>query len=526
MPEGRPQRWRILVLLVPVLVLLVVGLLRGGRGSSNGTDEAGATTTAGNEPSTAASTVPVTTRPAPVTTVPPTTIPYDGWVNPASFGQPWPDATTTGYLTFRGNPTRSWLGAGPVPSAPQVLWRYPAEGSMCSLSSQYGETTQWCGIGYTGQVSTWARPDGSTWLLFGGFDDRYHAVDARTGTDAVAPLEVGDLPKGSGTLDPDGYPLYYAGARDGKLRVIALDRPALETLWSYDAKAVKPTIWNDDWDAAPLVLDDFLFAGGENSRMQIFRLDRAYAADGRVTVAPRLLWSFPGWDEQLLADVGDRNVSIETSPSISGNTLWFANSGGLVQGWDISGVEQGVTPTRVFRLWSGDDTDTSIVVDAEGFLYFGSQNQRGTARARETGQLVKVDPSKPDDPVVWGYTDDSGAAFQGSAGVWATPIVYDDVVIALTGAGRLFAVDRATGAELWRARVGAPAISSPLYVDGVLVVGDCTGTLQAFDLPDPRQAPTPKWSVELGACVEATPTLWDGRIYVGTRGGALYALGD
>ena len=35
---------------------------------------------------------------------------------------------------------------------------------------------------------------------------------------------TGDLAKGSATSDPDGYPLYYAGSRDNKLRVVALDR--------------------------------------------------------------------------------------------------------------------------------------------------------------------------------------------------------------------------------------------------------------------------------------------------------------
>ena len=32
------------------------------------------------------------------------------------------------------------------------------------------------------------------------------------------------------------------------------------------------------------------------------------------------------------------------------------------------------------------------------------------------------------------------------------------------------------------------------------------------------------WSIRLGGCIESTPAVWRGRIYVGTRGGALYAL--
>ena len=58
-------------------------------------------------------------------------------------------------------------------------------------------------------------------------------------------------------------------------------------------------------------------------------------ADGLVTVKPQLIFHAPGWDDQLIAAVGSE-VSIENSVAVSGNTLYFANSGGLVQGWDIS----------------------------------------------------------------------------------------------------------------------------------------------------------------------------------------------
>ena len=51
--------------------------------------------------------------------------------------------------------------------------------------------------------------------------------------------------------------------------------------------------------------------------------------------------------------------------------MYFGNSGGLIQGWDISGLKDGKDPTRTFRYWMGDDTDASVVVDEEGFLYVG-----------------------------------------------------------------------------------------------------------------------------------------------------------
>src|SRR5262249_20953815 len=84
---------------------------------------------------------------APVTTTAPR---FTGWVDPRSAFQPFPGATVDGLLTFRGNPTRTWHGAGPVPVAPRVTWQYP-DRKMCSLSKEFDEVTNWCGTGWTGQ---------------------------------------------------------------------------------------------------------------------------------------------------------------------------------------------------------------------------------------------------------------------------------------------------------------------------------------------------------------------------------------
>ena len=84
-------------------------------------------------------TTPQVTAPATTTTAAPTTTtvpPFDGWVDPASSGQPFPRARVDGLLTFRGNPTRSYYGEGPVPRQPQHQWAYPASGGMCSESQR------------------------------------------------------------------------------------------------------------------------------------------------------------------------------------------------------------------------------------------------------------------------------------------------------------------------------------------------------------------------------------------------------
>jgi outer membrane protein assembly factor BamB len=446
-----------------------------------------------------------------------------GGTEPSAGGEPTTAPSgfaTPGLLTFRGSATRSYYGEGPVPEDPEELWSYPGEsGGMCAESTVGGEARVWCGTGWTGQPSVFER-DGRTWVVFGAYDRNIHFVDYETGEDILPPFPTGDIIKGSVTVDPDGYPLVYSGSRDNKLRVIAIDGPEARELWSLDATAVSPTMWNDDWDGSPLILDDYLYEGGENSQFHIVKLNRSQGGDGQVAVDPQLVFNAPGWDDELLASLDSRpqDVSIENSVAYHDGVVYFANSGGLVQGWDVSGLPDGTQPTRVFRYWMGDDTDASVVIDGDGFLYVAAEADRRSPRGQEVGQLVKLDPSLPDDPVVWALHDDTG--------FWATPALYEDVVIVPSDGGTLYAVDRESGDERWTLDLPGPTWQSPVVVDDVLVQGDCDGVLHGYDVSDTQVEPPELWSVELDGCIESTPALWHGRLFFGTRAGRFYAVGD
>jgi PQQ-like domain len=453
------------------------------------------------------------------TTTTTTTLPYDGWVDPASSGQPY-GTTVEGLLTFRGNPTRSYYGQGPVPTNPSIQWSFPREGGMCSQSSSGGVTKTWCGTGWTGQPAVWDR-DGEMWMSFGAYDRNVHFLDPATGERRIADFPTGDIIKGTVTVDPDGFPLVYSGSRDGFFHIIATDREGPEELYRLSATAVSGTKWNDDWDGSALVLDDYLFEGGENSVFHILKLNRGYDANGFVTVDPELVFNAPGYDDELINIVGN-NVSIENSVAISGDTVYFANSGGLVQGWDISGLKEGIDPTRVFRFWTGDDTDATIVIDEEGFLYVGSEYERGTQRSKEVGQIMKLDPTKPDDPLVWSV-DDSDRI---DGGIWATAGIYKDILIVPTNGGRLMGIDRETGEVRWTHLLTGPLWQSPVIVDDVLIQGDCNGVLHGLDVSNTSISPPELWRVDIGGCIESTPAVWDGWIYVGTRNGQMHAIAD
>ena len=366
------------------------------------------------------------------------------------------------------------------------------------------------------------RLDGRLWSVFGALDGAVHFLDAETGEALLPRFQTDDIIKGSVTIDPDGFPLVYTGSRDNQFRVIAFDDGNPRELWSLDAESVGETLWNNDWYGAALVLEDFLIVGGENSRIHVVQLNRSWSDEGLVQVDPELIFSAPGWDAGLLADVSDDNVSIENSVAVSGDTLYFANSGGLVQGWDLAPLRDGGEPTRTFRYWVGDDVDASIVIDTEGMLYVAAEFERNTARSRELGQLFKLDPSQSgEDALVWSVQENQGL----NTGIWGTPALHDGAVIFGSQGGRFRAVDQATGEDFWDIGLGFHLWTSPVVVDDVLLMGDCFGSLHAFDATNLSEEPDKLWELQLDeSCIESTPAVWEGTIVVGTRSGGVYGI--
>jgi PQQ-like domain len=457
----------------------------------------------------------------------PSTSPSPG---PSAISTPGPINTAfPGLTTFRGNASRSYYGQGPLPTNPQILWKFPTSGGLCSTSTNIDGTRVWCGTGWTGQPNVIVRDSGKIEIRIGAYDGHYHFLNGKTGKRLRPDLVTGDLAKGSATTDPEGYPLYYAGSRDNLFRVVALDRKKPTVLWSIDANANPNKLWNDDWDGAALVIGDYLLQGGENSWFYVVRLNRHYDANGLVQVDPKIVMLVPGYDDQLLADLRDEGVSIENSVAFRDGVVYFANSGGLVQGWDISDILKGGTHyERVLRFWDGDETDASIVIDEEGYLYAARHTSfniktRPKTRDHQIGSLVKLDPSQPNKPVVW---DTQIGGFEPDGGILGTPAIYNGVVYVMDTAGALVGVDQDNGRVLWRLNVPGPTWGSPVPIDGQILVGDCDGVLHDYDISRPKRKPKELWRVQLSGCIESTPAVWDGMIWVGSRGGAIYGIGD
>ncbi|HSG79983.1 MAG TPA: PQQ-binding-like beta-propeller repeat protein [Acidimicrobiia bacterium] len=504
------------------LAITTTGPSTGSGGVAGTTSSTGSTSPTTSGPETSTSSADTSTSTSPTTTTEPSGPPLHRWVDTRSVGEPW--GAVEGLLMFRGNPTNTWYGSGPVPETPEVKWRYPGA-PMCSSSTDLGVTSTWCGNGWTGQPVIWVRDDGVTEMIFGAYDRKLHFVDTETGESTRTAFQTGDIIKGTPTIDPDGFPLVYFGSRDNKLRILALDRGDPVELWNAVANLAVEGRWNDDWDANPRIINDYMFEGSENSLFYIWKLNRSFDATGLVTVDPQLVFKMPTWNDDLMAAIGPSYpaVSVENSAVVLEGRVYFANSGGRVIGLDISDIDAG-TVELVFDYWVGDDVDASIVADDEGFLYVSAEYERYLARARDLGQLIKLDPSKPDDPYVWGMKSLTDPPAKG--GLWSTPALGDGVLYAVTNKGFLVVVDQETGEELFVDEVGPGSWSSPLVVDDRLLVATNPGFLRSYDIGDPT-TPELIWDLKVGeSALEATPAIWNGTIYVGNRDGYLYAIGE
>lgn len=450
----------------------------------------------------------------------------------------WGEPTVAGLTMFRGNPTRTYYGSGPIPeTAPSQMWRFPDD-PMSGLSPVGSEQKWWSGMGWTGQPLVHALDDGTTEVIFGAYDKQIHFVNAETGDRTRPDYDMGDIIKGTLSLDPDGFPLLYAGSRDPRFRILATDGDEVRELWSLHAKAVDG-MWNDDWDSNPVVVDDMLYVGGENSWWFAIKLNRGYDADGLVTVDPEIVYQMPAWTDELY-DLLGRQHSVENSTVVFGQKAYFATSGGRVVGVDVSDIENGNAEV-FFDFWMGDDIDSTMLTDEEGYLYVVAHadhektNNTAARRVREVGQLVKLDTSIPAtslsslEPIVWSV--EIPAARGQDTGAWATPALHEDGILYVAAdSGDLMAVDTDTGEVVWTDYVGVNAWSSPVIVDDVLmIVTNCVSedrNLRAYDVSDPT-APAQMWEalVTNGGCIEATPAVWNGQVFIGSRDGFLYALG-
>lgn len=101
-----------------------------------------------------------------------------------------------------------------------------------------------------------------------------------------------------------------------------------------------------------------------------------------------------------------------------------------------------------------------------------------------------------------------------------SPVIADGIVYAVSGEGRVHAIELATGTERWAADTTGFVGSSPMLAGDLVIVGDDHGTVQAFAAKDGTSA----WTASVDGAVSGSPAPVGDDLIVATMGRHAYRL--
>lgn len=469
--------------------------------------------------------------------------PFDGAdVEPQVFPDEYSDGVD-GVLTFRGGPMRNggaWGTANVVAKKLKVVWR---------AQTAEGKEPWGGGAGWTGQpaIVRWPKdlvpamkvkiseksPATKDFVevIQGSLDGNVYFLDLWTGKPTRAPIDTGNLIKGSVSVDPRGLPLLFVGQglawkKPIALRIFSLlDRKELFVLKGLDPLA--PIKWGA-FDSSGVLnrLTDTFIVGAENGLLYAIKLNTTFdVATPSLSIEPEVL------RYKSVYDKAPRS-GIENSVTIVKNLAYFAKDGGIIQAVDL----RSYAPLWTFQ--TGDDTDASLTLSLEGgrpMLYTGNElDRRGVLVGKSF--LRKIDGLTGEE--VWSrWLPCEGAVEpkRKEPGLFSTNVVgsgdIDDLVVFMVSrcpkvtVGTLVALDKKTGKDVWRKTMKAPGWSSTTAFkdqDGKtwLLQGDMHGKLHLIDARTGQLV----HFVQLEGNVEASPAVFDNRIVVATRSRNIYGI--
>lgn len=457
-----------------------------------------------------------------------------------NFGSPEEYSDVDGITAFRGNNYRNSASFG---------FTEVNEGKLEKLwSSNIGFIDIWTGVGWTGQpaIVKWnekvkkimniypakkSKKDLKE-VIYATLDGNIYFYDLDDGLPTRDPIKVGYPHKGSLSVDPRGYPLLYAGQGieqvGGKpvpigFRIYSLiDQKLLYFINGYDPFALR------SWAAfdSNCLIDkntDTLIEYGENGILYSGKLNTRFDINkGSISISPDLI-------KYRYTHSNAVQLGVENSPSIYKSNIYFADNSGMFQCVDLN------TLTPVWARNINDDTDSTSAIEEvseeEVYLYTAcevdKQGDTGFSFVRKINALTGS--------LIWEKKYQCLFDSYTNGGTLASPVIgrnqIDNVVIfniAKTGSksgGKLVALDKKTGKEVWSRNLRYYCWSSPVDVyskDGraYLIVCDSGGFMSLLDAATGKTID----QVSLGANIEGSPAVYNDMVVVGTRGQKIWAV--
>lgn len=464
-----------------------------------------------------------------------------------AFGDPQTYTTVPGVLVFRGNNARSApaYGTAEVKDAKlQVAWTQ-------DTGEVRGDGSYWPGAGWTGQpllvhwpeatrkamgyADEFANDPNFTEVVYPTFTGVIYRLDLATGKQTRDPIATGCGYKGTGSIDPRGYPLLYTGQglndMDGvncpwQYRIFDLIQNKQVAGWSGSDPAAPRKDWGA-FDSSALVnaASDTLIEPAENGLVYKVKLNAKFdAAAKTVSVDPQLT-------RMEYRTPTSEKFGIESSAAAYRNLMYAADNDGNLICWDAN------TMAVIWARNVGDDTDATITLDQtpDGvFIYTGNEiDKRGAAGTNMITNLRKINALTGEQ--VWQY--DIPALYDNgvNGGLLATPLLgtgeISDMIIfnvaktTSQSAGTMVALDKVTGKPIWTRTMKRYSWSSPVQITSTTgkaygIVTDSGGTMHLFDPNTGKDLST----LSLGKNTEASPAVYGNMIVVASYARRIWGI--
>ena len=420
------------------------------------------------------------------------------------------------------------------------------EGKITQLSktnvNSFIAEPDWAGCGWTGQplVAQWdaetrsimnlyedkKEKDGLVEAVYAKLDGYIHFVDMEDGSATRDPVYIGSVFKGSGALDPRGYPILYLGAGLSVgsapqciYAVSLIDGTILYKLSGAHKDAHR--YWYG-FDGGPLVdaETDTLIWGGENAVLYTIKLNTQFdKAAGTLTMEP---------DKPVVSiytskySRAERYSGYESSLVAADQYLYLGDNSGLLQCINANTMElQWVQDLQ-------DDLNATPILEwiseEECYLYAAPSVDYND------GNISVYKLNALTGEILWTYDAKciNDSAFPG--GVMGSPLLgqagtnMEGMVIFCIGrtptyrSAQVIAFDKENGNILWQQEVNNNVWSSPLplYTEegrGYIFLADISGTCYLLDGETGEIVNT----LELKRTVESSPVAFGNKILLGTR---------
>jgi outer membrane protein assembly factor BamB len=446
--------------------------------------------------------------------------------------------------TYLHTERRNYYGDS-LPSKLDVIWQLVLGGGP----TQVGATRKhWSGAGWTGQPLM-VKENGKKYIIQGAFDHRLKKIDYETG-EVIWQYRFDDVVKGTGSI------WYNSKADSLKDRIVILQgtraggmmaSPIVdcyrgvsyftgEELWRMNSP--RTACYSRDVDGSALIIRDTAYLALETGIFAVFNPDRRAGSMRDGLFQPHCYRFKDTLYRPSDARAHGGNLVSEASPARIGNHIYIASGSGRVWGYNMD--EQKMD----WEYYIGSDIDGSPVVTDDKCLLISIEKQF----IQGQGGILKLDPSKkPEDATVWFLPTENRHFVTWDGGVIGTVATNEatrkkgqphiGATIAIDGNTYVFdlnEIDTTKKVKLFDGKTVAyspkvyfkyrtgPSIATPIIVGNRMAV-PCYEKFYLFEFNDKMEF---NLLDTMGFSAEATPYCDNGRLFIASRNGYLYCLGD